>query len=474
MKHFLFILAVIFSLGIFLETLVKTGFILVYILALTFLALSWLWRKSNSGFDIFVYILVLLLGIASSANSQVLPTCHINKYLRQGKDSRITLQGFIASQPCARYGQASFIFRTQKIFFDQLATKSCGNLLLKLKAGKEVWQYGDPLVISGRLCRPWQAGNIQGEGYREYLARHGVYSIMKPVFIRRLPASHKREGSILKKIALGLKFKVEDTFDQYLSPLAASILDAMILGERRNIPITVNNAMIKSGTVHILVVSGFNVGIVSFLIILFLKLLRLSRRSVIFVNIPLLILYCLVTGASVPVVRATVMAIVFMTAYLLKREPDIYNSSGLAALFILGFNPRQLFDIGFQLSFLSVIAIVYFSGRLQSLCRSTTLKSKPLKFILDSCLVSFSAWLGTMGPIAYYFKIFSPVTVLANLFVASLAVLITFCGFALVAAGLACPFLAPLFARSNELLVMLLIKINFFLVRLPAAYFCFS
>jgi len=79
-----------------------------------------------------------------------------------------------------------------------------------------------------------------------------------------------------------------------------------------------------------------------------------------------------------------------------------------------------------------------------------------------------------MGPVAYYFKIFSPVTVLANLFVASLAVLITFCGFALVAAGLTCPFLAPLFARSNELLVTLLIKINFFLVRLPAAYFCFS
>jgi len=78
--------------------------------------------------------------------------------------------------------------------------------------------------------------------------------------------------------------------------------------------------------------------------------MRLPRRLVVFISIPLLIIYCLATGASTPVVRATVMAIMFITAFLLKREPDIYNSCGLAALFILGINPQQFFNIGFQLS----------------------------------------------------------------------------------------------------------------------------
>jgi competence protein ComEC len=113
-------------------------------------------------------------------------------------------------------------------------------------------------------------------------------------------------------------------------------------------------------------VSGFNVGIVTFIIILLLKLIRLPRKVRLACAIILLILYCLVTGASTPVVRATVMAGVFLLAYLFKREPDIYNSLFLAAIFILAFNPRQLFDIGFQLSFASVFSIIYIYPKIKS------------------------------------------------------------------------------------------------------------
>jgi competence protein ComEC len=248
-------------------------------------------------------------------------------------------------------------------------------------------------------------------------------------------------------------------------------MDAMVLGEKRNIPWFVNNAMMKTGTVHILVVSGFNVGIVSFIIILFLKLIRVPRRIRFVIAIPCLVIYCLMTGASTPVVRATVMAIVFMLGFLLKREPDIYNSLSVACLFILIFNPRQLFDIGFQLSFTSVFAIVSIYPRLKSYLGIESLKIKYLRLLIDGCLVSFSAWLGTMGFIAYYFKIFSPITVLANLLIVPLATLITLCGFSLVFMSLIFPALASSFASASELLVALLIKINAFLARFPAAYF---
>jgi competence protein ComEC len=248
----------------------------------------------------------------------------------------------------------------------------------------------------------------------------------------------------------------------------------MILGEKRNIPALVYNSMIKSGTVHILVVSGFNVGLVAFIIIIFLKLVRLSRNMRFVLSVPLLILYCLMTGASNPVVRATVMAIVFMSAYFVKREPDIYNSCAVAMLFILGINPRQLFDIGFQLSFASVISIVYLYPRIKSLLRTDYLKIEIVRRPIEACLVSFSAWLGTMGLVAYYFKIFSPVTVLANLFIVPLATLITLCGFSLVIIDLTFPILSPFFAYSSNLAVFLLIKLNAFLLKLPAAYFYLS
>jgi competence protein ComEC len=218
------------------------------------------------------------------------------------------------------------------------------------------------------------------------------------------------------------------------------------------------------------VVSGFNVGIVALIIALFLKLIRLPRRLRIYIGIICLLLYCLVTGASTPVMRATIMAIVFMLAYLVKREPDIYNSLAIAAALILTANPNQLFDVGFQLSFASVISIVYLYPKLKSLLRIESLKIKPLRSLLEACLVSFSAWLGTLGFIAYYFKIFSPVTVLANLLIVPQATLITLCGFSLIFAGLIFPAFAPAFASTSELAVIILLKINLLLLKLPTAY----
>jgi competence protein ComEC len=158
-----------------------------------------------------------------------------------------------------------------------------------------------------------------------------------------------------------------------------------------------------------------------------------------------------------------------MLAFSLRREPDIYNSLSISAIFILGTNPQQLFDIGFQLSFVSVISIVYFYPKMKIIFRLGNLKVKCIKSILEGCLVSFSAWLGTFGLIAYYFKIFSPITVLANLFIVPLASLITLCGFSLVMIGLIFPFAAKFFASSSELAVAVLININMFLIKLPYA-----
>lgn len=186
---------------------------------------------------------------------------------------------------------------------------------------------------------------------------------------------------------------------------------------------------------------------------------------------PLLILYCLATGASSPVVRATIMALVFMSAYLFKRQADIYNSLAISALFILAVNPQQLFDVGFQLSFVSVTSIVWLYPKIKRISGLQHLKIKFLRFMLEGCLVSFSAWLGTAGLIAWYFKMFSPVTVMANLAIVPAAALITLCGFSLVISGLVFPAIAPYLGRSNELLVLVLLSLNSFFIKLPGAHF---
>jgi competence protein ComEC len=463
MKQPLAWLTLAFSLGIIAASRIEIPLPLIYSLSTVFLIFSCVTFKKRILFDIFLSCLIFSLGAVLLKNSQELPKCHIHNFVYYRNEQPYIVKGYINSQPVSKNNRNSFIFKTQAIRAGNLNYACCGNILVYLRSKKELC-YGEELILRGNLYKPQHT-------YRDYLYNQGIRFIMNVKSEADAVRVNNNQGFIVKRLALWLKRKLEGIIFRYASLLSAAIMDAMVLGEKRNIPWFVNNAMMKTGTVHILVVSGFNVGIVSFIIILFLKLIRVPRRIRFVIAIPCLVIYCLMTGASTPVVRATVMAIVFMLGFLLKREPDIYNSLSVACLFILIFNPRQLFDIGFQLSFTSVFAIVSIYPRLKSYLGIESLKIKYLRLLIDGCLVSFSAWLGTMGFIAYYFKIFSPITVLANLLIVPLATLITLCGFSLVFMSLIFPALASSFASASELLVALLIKINAFLARFPAAYF---
>lgn len=470
MKRPLCWLVFIFALGIAVGSAVKLPYISVLILAVVLLIVSSLTIKLGVWFDIFLAAFVFIFGVLHLKSFDALPLCHISRYLKPAQES-YTIKGFVISPSVLKDKRVSFFLSTEQFAAAGNTFNCCGDILVYLKGKTEI-DYGEELVLTGVLSRPPGARNHSRRSYRDYLYNQRVFYIMRvasPVFLEQLRVN---KGNPLMRLALKLKKKSEGVIYKYASGLSAAILEAMILGEKRNIPPLIYDSMVKTGTVHILVVSGFNVGIVGFLILLLLKLLRLPRTIRILIAIPLLILYCLVTGASNPVVRATVMAAIFLCAYLFRRQADIYNSLAIAAIFILAINPRQLFDIGFQLSFSSVIAIVFLYPRLKTVLRLERLKLKALGFIVDGCLVSLSAWLGTMGFVAYYFRIFSPVTVLANLFIVPLATLITLCGFSLLFTGLFFPWSSPFFASSSELAVMLLVQINhFWVTKLSWAYF---
>jgi hypothetical protein len=114
---------------------------------------------------------------------------------------------------------------------------------------------------------------------------------------------------------------------------------------------------------------------------------------------------------------------------------------------------------------------VYFYPKLKALIHLETCRIKILKFIGEGCLVSFSAWLGTLVIIALNFRIIAPITVLANILIVPLATLITLCGFTLVLSGLIYPDLANLFSLPTAALITLLLNINAALIKFPFAFF---
>ncbi len=456
MKRPLVSLTFAFCLGIFAASRINAPFIWVYSLAAIFLGLSLILARGKLPCSTFLFLLALLLGMLSFQNSQILPRCHISHYVYYKDSNLYRITGFVISEPSEKFNRTLFIFKVKGLN----GIYCCGDIFVRVR-GKQDFKYGEELILAGNLYRPYKFNNFYRQG-------DVIMNVKSSSHIIRL---NKNCGFFLKRFALRLKDKFAEAIFKHVSPVAAGILEAMVLGEKRYVPPLIYNSMVKSGTVHILVVSGFNVGIVGFIIVLLLKLIRIHRRARFYFAVPLLIVYCLMTGASTPVVRATVMAIVFMFGYLAKRETDIYNSCSLAAMLILGSDPNQLFDIGFQLSFASVISIAYLYPKAKSLLRVESLEIKYARFFLEGCLVSFSAWLGTMGLVAYHFKFFSPITVLANIFIVPLATLITLCGFSLIAAGFICPYITYLFAYTCELLVKFLLGINAFMLKLPAAYF---
>ena len=130
----------------------------------------------------------------------------------------------------------------------------------------------------------------------------------------------------------------------------------------------------KTGTTHIIAISGFNIGIVALLSFIAIKLMMKSstylllrfniiKVSTVFGIIPVII-FTFIAGLGVSVIRASIMAVTFMLAIILGKEKDLYNSLALSALIIIVISPYSLFDISFQLSFMAVWAILFITPRL--------------------------------------------------------------------------------------------------------------
>ena len=467
MKRLLAVLAIFYCLGIILVSLIWVNVWLIFGLWLTVFIVTCFSLRKQYQFLILVFLLATLLGGYSVKNSYILSACHISKFV-QYKDRNIySLSGFVDSLPEVTQTGTSFIFRAQEFQGHNLKWRCCGKVLVNLDFPQAVG-YGDKLILIGNLSRPAGFGDKRYT-YRDYLMRQGIYLTMHIKSSLQI-ILQENVGAKLVRFSFWLRVEMEKIISRYLPDLPSGILSAMVLGQRRGVPWLVNNAMVKSGTVHILVVSGFNVGIVAFMINLLLKIMRIKRNARIILVVICLLIYCIVTGATNPVVRATVMGIIFLLAHIFKRQPDMYNSLACAVLFILIINPRQLFDIGFQLSFASVLAIVYFYPKLKTFLRIHNCRNKVLRFIAEGLAVSLSAWLGTMGIIAYNFRIISPITVLANMLIVPLATLITLCGFTLVLAGVFFPALAHFSSITTSMLITLLLNINALIIRFPFAY----
>lgn len=247
MKSPLAALMFAFCLGIFVASKIKIPFLPIYLTAFTFLALTTLSFKKGLRFDILILCLVFLLGAVFLNNAKILPKCHISRFIFYKDNGPYTIKGVIISQPQEKHNKTSFVFKTARIESNNFRQNCCGSILVYAR-GKLGLDYAEELVLKGNLYRPFSLAGNKRQNYREFLYNQGIYSIMNAGSLTRL---NKNKGTWLNSFALRLKARMEGILFRRASGLSAGILDAMILGEKRNIPALISSSMIKSGTIHI-------------------------------------------------------------------------------------------------------------------------------------------------------------------------------------------------------------------------------
>jgi competence protein ComEC len=142
-----------------------------------------------------------------------------------------------------------------------------------------------------------------------------------------------------------------------ISQTDAALLAAMILGERSLLDQSVKLDFQRTGSYHLLVISGMAVAIFAFAVFFLARLLRLSDSWATLISVLFVAFYVALTDLGAPVQRAALMCAVYMLARLLYRERNPLNAIGAAALFALVVDPKALFDAGFQMTFLAVLTI---------------------------------------------------------------------------------------------------------------------
>jgi len=462
-------LCILLIIGILTAAQVEIPFKFIYVcLILSIIATSLLIQRKS----LFLYFLVIscfLLGICVFKNAQILPGNHIFNFTPY-KGKQVTVKGVIISEVLEKKNKRSFTLEAQELTMGDTEYNVCGKILVN-SFQKLGLNYGDQLILNGTLYRPHAFGIFKNLNYRDFLRQRNIYSILAVGKDKQVVFTGKNFANFFRKTALVFKAKISRIIRHNLSPNAAGLINAMILGKRNEVPQFFNQDLVRTGTVHILAVSGLHVGIIVVISLALLTILGMPYTWRYALVILVLVFYCVLTGLRVSVVRATIMGVILLFGILLRRDYEPYSALSLAAFIILLFCPRQIFDIGFQLSFASVISIFYMAPRILKIFPKGWMNKKQVRFLVMSLSVSLSAWLGAAGIIAYYFNICTPVAVLANMIIVPLLFIVVSCGFLFIILGSLISPLAATLALNCEFFITLIYRINSMLLVLPGAYF---
>lgn len=319
-------------------------------------------------------------------------------------DSAIQIVGIVKDIDYTSTNRQKIILKTNSFELNNFKIDKQLNIQAILDLDENV-EYNQIIRLSGKLQNFDFARNPGGFNENLYMKTKGVdYKIFAKLI---------KKYNIVNDFDLAIYLlhqKLNYVYDSILPKKEASVLKAMLLGDKKNLDSSVEQIYRDAGISHILAISGLHISIFSAILFSIFKHFKLNKKINSICILIILILYCIFTGNSVSTVRAVIMIGIVLAGFILYRESDIYTSIFTAAFILLIYQPLYIFNIGFQLSFSAVIGILILTPIL------SRIQIYP-KFIKAYLMPSLAASLATFPIIAYHFYTISIVSVIINIFI---------------------------------------------------------
>jgi len=331
-----------------------------------------------------------------------------------GEGVSVTLRGYIDAEIQVNDGKGQVTFRATELEIPGRVIEANEKTLLFVNSFP-AYKIGDRLSVQGALRLP---DNFTPDfDYIQYLKNKDIRTTMSypKIFFEnsvRLSAASKLKIPIYARL-----FDIKDIFQsavrQALPETYAAYTNGILLGTRQEIPEELSAAFNRTGTTHVLAISGYNISIIAGAL-MYALVFFMRRRKAFWVSIIFISLFTILTGGTASVVRAAIMGVLLIFAKGYGRLYDPRNSILLAASIMVFISPLSIrHDVGFQLSFLAVLGLVY----IYPILKKWFAKVPELKFVKETLLMSAAAQIMVVPLIAYQFHTFSLVSLLANVLI---------------------------------------------------------
>lgn len=368
-------------------------------------------------------------------------------------DHKVTFEGMVSEYPDTRENQVRFAVMPENQNF---------KIVVPVYDIDADFKYGDIVKVRGVLTTPENFETDTGRifDYKKYLFANNTFFIIKSGTIEKVGEG----GNKIKKILFYVRHKFENSLQKVLLYTDYGFMNGLLLGSKGGISDEDKDAFIKTGTIHIVALSGFNVMIVANAFMRAIGVVAMGALAYVSGGIAI-ILFVIMAGGTATAVRAGLMAVISLFAQFSGRTYTALRALVIVTLLMLVANPRTIFDVSFHLSVLATFGII-------------TLPTKIIKYFLwipkfrgfrEMMVATISASIMVIPYIMYVMGSLSIVSLIANALILPIISYLMWFGFMSGLIGLFAPTISIPFAYIAHLGSTYIFLIVHFFAKLPFA-----